>query len=102
MKRSIGFKRIMVISCFIFFLIGGSFGQKPLPVYDGINYTVGTLVYDNANWWCLNPSPVNDVLVASGSLTYPGLLESTANKFIPKSLADLIIETASGFITPGR
>ena len=57
-----------------------SYGQKTLPVYDGISYSVGTLVYDNSNWWCLNPSPVNDVTVTSGSLTYPDLLESTLNK----------------------
>ena len=80
MKRSIWFKRIVLFSCFSFFLISGIFGQKTLPVYDGINYTAGTLVYDDINWWCLNTTPVNDVLIASGSLTYPGLLESTANK----------------------
>ena len=80
MKKSIDFKRILFSSCFIFFLIGGSFGQKTLPVYDGINYTVGNLVYDNANWWCLNTSPVSDVTVTSGSLSYSGLLESTGNK----------------------
>ena len=80
MKKSIGFKRILFSSCFIFFLIGGSFGQKTLPVYDGINYTVGNLVYDNTNLWCLNTSPVSDVTVTSGSLSYSGLLESTADK----------------------
>lgn len=80
MKRSFGFKRTVITSCFIIFLISGSYGQKALPVYDGINYTAGTLVYDNTNWWCLNPSPVNDVTVTAGSLSYPGLLESTANK----------------------
>ena len=80
MKKSIDLKRILFSSCFIFFLISESFGQKTLPVYDGISNTVGTLVYDDINWWCLNTTPVNDVLVASGSLTYPGLLESTANK----------------------
>ena len=80
MEKSLRFKKIMFFSCFIFLLINGSYGQKTLPVYDGINYTAGTLVYDNTNWWCLNTSPVNDVNVASGSLSYSGLLESTANK----------------------
>lgn len=80
MGKSIGFKKIIFFSFFLFFLINESFGQKTLPVYDGINYTVGTLVYDNTNWWCLNPIPVNDVTVVAGSLTYTGLLESIANK----------------------
>lgn len=80
MKKFTGFKRIMFFSCFIFLLNIESYGQKTLPVYDGINYTAGTLVYDNTNWWCLNASPTNDVTVATGSLSYSGLLESTANK----------------------
>jgi hypothetical protein len=80
MKNYIGVTRIMVFSCFIFFITINSYGQKTLPVYDGINYSVGTLVYDNMNWWCLNTTPTNDVTVASGSLSYTGLLESTANK----------------------
>jgi hypothetical protein len=80
MGKSIGFKEIMFFSCFIFLLINESYGQKTLPVYDGINYTVGTLVYDNTNWWCLNTTPTNDVSISAGSLSYSGLLESTANK----------------------
>ena len=80
MKKSIGFKRIVFFSCFIFFLISGSFGQKTPPVYDGINYTAGPLIYDNTNWWCLDTPPVNDIIVSSGSLSYPDFLESTANK----------------------
>ena len=80
MGKSIFSNKFFLLSCFIILLTTEIYGQKALPVYDGIDYTVGTLVYDNVNWWCLNPSPVNDVLVASGSLAYPGLLESTANK----------------------
>jgi len=75
-----GFKKIVFFFCFIILIINGIYGQKTLPVYDGINYTAGTLTYDNINWWCLNTVPVNDVTVISGSLVYPGLLESTANK----------------------
>jgi hypothetical protein len=80
MGNHIGFKKIMFFSCFIFLINIGSYGQKTLPVYDGINYTVGTLVYDNTNWWCLNITPTNDATVTSGSISYSGLLESTANK----------------------
>lgn len=80
MGNYIGLKKIMFFSCFIILLINVSYGQKTLPVYDGINYSAGTLVYDNTNWWCLNTTPVNDVLVVSGSLSYSGLLESTVNK----------------------
>ncbi len=80
MKTSVKFKRGIIFFCFIFFLLSESNGQKALPVYDGFNYSVGTLIYDNINWWCLNPSPVNDVTVTAGSLTYPDLLEPTANK----------------------
>ncbi len=75
-----GFKKVMVFSCIILLSINYGLGQKSLPVYEGINYTAGTLVYDNTNWWCLNASPVNDVLVTSASLSYSGLLESTGNK----------------------
>jgi hypothetical protein len=80
MGKSKGFKKILFISCFFFLFIAGSYGQKALPVYDGINYSAGTLAYDDINWWCLNVVPVNDVTVASGSLVYPGLLESAGNK----------------------
>ena len=80
MGKSKGFKKTLFIFCFFFLFITGSYGQKTLPVYDGINYTVGTLAYDNINWWCLNTSPVNDINVSSGSLSYNGLLGSTANK----------------------
>jgi hypothetical protein len=88
MEKYTGFKKVMFFPFFLFILINGSFGQKTLPVYDGIDYTVGTLVYDNTNWWCLNASPVNDVLVSSGSLTYSGLLESTANKISVSGTGD--------------
>ena len=80
MEKSKGFVKSMFFSCFILILINGSYGQKTLPVYDGLNYSIGALVYDNSNWWCLNTTPENDVLVSSGSLVYSGLLESTANK----------------------
>lgn len=80
MGKSIGFKKIVFFFCFILILINGTYGQKTLPVYDGINYTAGTLAYDNVNWWCLNTSPVNDITVSSGSLSYTGLLGPTGNK----------------------
>lgn len=80
MGKSNGFKKIVLFSCFILFIINGTYGQKTLPVYDGINYTAGALAYDNTNWWCLNVVPVNDVTVTSGSLIYLGLLESAGNK----------------------
>jgi hypothetical protein len=80
MRNFIGFKKVMFFSSFIFLLMTGSYGQKVLPVYDGINYLVGTLVYDNANWWCLNATPLNDVLVSTSSLSSSGLLESAGNK----------------------
>ena len=76
------YRSIIIMFCFslIFLMNTISYGQKTLPVYDGISYSAGTLVYDNFNWWCLNPSPVNDVTVTAGSLAYPDLLESTLNK----------------------
>jgi hypothetical protein len=80
MEKSKGFVKSMFFSCFILIIVNGSYGQKALPIYEGINYSVSTLVYDNTNWWCLDATPVNDVAVTLGSLTYPGLLESTANK----------------------
>jgi hypothetical protein len=80
MGKSLLLKKFMFLSFFIFLLMNEIFGQKALPVYDGINYSAGTLVYDNTNWWCLNGTPVNDVSVTSGSLSFTGLLESTANK----------------------
>jgi hypothetical protein len=80
MRKLIGLKKIMFFSCSLFLIINTGYGQKTLPVYDGFNYTPGTLVYDNTNWWCLNTTPVNDVTVAPGSLSYSGLLGSTANK----------------------
>jgi|GEM_PF-6042972 len=88
MEKYIRFKKIMFFPFFIFILINGSFGQKTLPVYEGIDYTIGTLVYDNTNWWCLNTTPTNDVTVASGSLSYSGLLESTANKISVSGAGD--------------
>jgi hypothetical protein len=80
MGKSKGFKKIVLFSSFILLLINGTYGQKTLPVYDAINYTAGTLAYDNTNWWCLNVVPVNDLTVASGSLVFSGLLESAGNK----------------------
>jgi hypothetical protein len=80
MGKSLFFNKTMFLSLLFFLLINEIFGQKALPVYDNINYSVGTLGYDNTNWWCLNPSPVNDVSVTGGSLTYSGLFESTGNK----------------------
>jgi hypothetical protein len=92
MEKFIGFKKIVFFSCFFFLLNIGSYGQKTLPVYDGINYTVGTLAYDNANWWCLTPpTPTNDITVASGSLSYSGLLESTANNIKVGGAGDDIV-----------
>ena len=72
--------RAILFACFLIPVNIGIYGQKTLPVYDGIDYSAGTLVYDNTNWWCLNASPENDVTVVSGSLSYDGLLESIANK----------------------
>ena len=91
MEKSIGFNKIVFFSCFIFLLINESYGQKTLPVYDGINYTVGTLIYDNINWWCLNASPVNDVIVSSGSLSFPELAESAGNKISISGAGDDIV-----------
>ena len=90
MGKSIGFKKIMFFSGF-FLLINICYGQKTLPVYDGINYTAGTLAYDNINWWCLNASPVNDITVSTGSLSYNGLLASTANKLSISADGDDIV-----------
>ena len=80
MKKNLPLKRILIISLFSFALLSIGYGQKTVPFYDGINYSAGTLVYDAANWWVLNSTPVNDVTVSSGSLTYPGLRESAGNK----------------------
>jgi hypothetical protein len=80
MGKLIGYKKIVFFSCFLFLIINAGFGQKTLPVYEGFNYTPGILVYDNTNWWCLNSTPVNDVSVALGNLSYSGLLESVGNK----------------------
>ncbi len=80
MKTSLLSEKIIIFSCFILLSFNISYGQKALPVYEGINYTFGTLVYDNTNWWCLNSTPVNDVLVGASSLTYNGLRESIGKK----------------------
>lgn len=80
MEKIVFFNRFLVLSFFIFLLTGEIYSQKNLPVYDGFNYSTGTLVYDAANWWVLNAAPANDISVTTGSLAYEGLPESTANK----------------------
>jgi hypothetical protein len=82
MKKNLLMKQIFLVSFLLLLLNSENFGQKTLPVYDGINYAAGTLVYDAANWWGLNVSPTNDVLITSGSLSITGLLESTGNKLV--------------------
>lgn len=80
MEKSLFFNKFMVLSLFIFLMTFKIYSQKTLPVYDGFNYSAGTLVYDAANWWVLNGAPVNDVSINTGSLAYDGLMESNANK----------------------
>ncbi|MCX6325736.1 MAG: T9SS type A sorting domain-containing protein [Bacteroidia bacterium] len=80
MKKTLLMKQLVFLSVFSMLLISENSGQKTLPVYDGISYTAGTLVYDATNWWVLNSTAVNDVAVTAGSLTYTGLRESAGNK----------------------
>ena len=44
MGKSLLFNKFFLLSCFIILLATEIYGQKALPVYDGIDYTVGTLV----------------------------------------------------------
>ncbi|MDP2400745.1 MAG: hypothetical protein Q8M66_02090, partial [Actinomycetota bacterium] len=53
-------------------------GQVTLPHYDGINYTAGQALQTQTGWTLLNTG--DDLLIASGNLTYSGLEASTGNK----------------------
>lgn len=49
-----------------------------LPHYDGINYTIGQGLQTQTDWTILNTG--DDLLIASGNLSYPGLVDSMGNK----------------------
>jgi hypothetical protein len=52
--------------------------QVTLPHYEPINYSVGQALQSQTNWTVLNTG--DDLLISSGSLSYPGLDNSTGNK----------------------
>lgn len=63
---------------FLLVMMGNVWGQVTLPHYDGINYTIDQGLQTQSGWTSLNSGDA--LLIASGSLTYPGLLAEKGNK----------------------
>ena len=63
---------------FLFLLSFVDVRGQSLPQYDGLNYTAGVGLQTQTGWTTLNSG--DDLLIASGSLSYIGLESSTGNK----------------------
>lgn len=55
-----------------------TFGQQTLPFYEGFNYTAPGVLQTQPGWLALNTG--DDLVIASGNLSYVGLPASTGNK----------------------
>ena len=55
-----------------------TFGQQPTPFYEGFNYTAPGILQTQPGWFALNTG--DDLVIASGNLSYVGLPASTGNK----------------------
>jgi hypothetical protein len=62
----------------LLFICSFGFSQVTLPHYDGMNYTVGDFLQTQPNWTSINTG--DDLVIASGSLSFSGLESSIGNK----------------------
>jgi len=68
-------KKLYILS--LLMVSGLSFGQSTLPFYDGFNYANASNLGGQGGWVNLNSG--DEVVVASGNLSYTGLAASTGN-----------------------
>jgi hypothetical protein len=70
--------RLFVMVTLLALLSPAVWGQVTLPHYDGFNYPVGQNLGAQPTWASLNTG--DSLLIAAGSLSYPGFPASTGNK----------------------
>ena len=85
---------------FLLFMSILTVSGQALPQYDGINYNSGTPLQTQLGWTAINTG--DDILIASGSLSYAGLQASTGNSVTFSGggidTAKLFAQQASGTI----
>ncbi len=77
MKKHLLFKLVLTFCLSLFLSVGALYAQVSLPHYEGFDYAAAANLGDQTNWTNLNSG--DEIIVASGSLSYSGLEISTGN-----------------------